>query len=217
VRYSELLRDSHVAVLDLATMVHGMRPSYGMDMFPRGGIHWNALAAANAARAVIDAINAQAGRETLRPFDLTYHLSGDLDLLDHELESGLNLLFEHIHDREPRVVFSAAGTCDQHGARQLTAPAVGGSFLGSLGEVLTAQGCLVQLQHYFYTRGSLYAFQPSRLVKPSLTDADLAPLRTVDILLVEENESLIGRSVHFEQLYEVLAQPEHRPNQPARP
>jgi hypothetical protein len=203
-QYARRLREGGVAVLDLATLVHDLKQRYGRDMFPRGGIHWNSLAVAHAGRAVVDALNAETGAETLQPFAFTYHLSNALVPRDHDLEELMNLMIDHIKDQEPRVDFTAAGGCDQHPAHNLAAAIVGGSFVTQLAEVLTEQGCLVQLEHYFYMHTAQFRFLPYRAIKINLTDADFAPLRTVDILLVEENEALVGGTEHFDLLYNTL-------------
>ena len=46
-----------INIVDAATLVAEARHKYPISMFPRGGTHWNMLAAALAAQALTDKLN----------------------------------------------------------------------------------------------------------------------------------------------------------------
>ena len=74
-QYIGALRDAGIHVLDAATLIHGLKGHYEVDLFPQGGVHWNDLGGALAVSALVKEINALAGRELVPPFSYTYTLS----------------------------------------------------------------------------------------------------------------------------------------------
>ena len=41
-RYGQLLKDAGVHVVDSASLIYGLKGKYDVDLFPAGGVHWNA-------------------------------------------------------------------------------------------------------------------------------------------------------------------------------
>ena len=202
--YTRLLREAGVRFVDLATLTHGLRGRYEIDVFPEGGVHWNALGVAHAADAVLAEIN-RGGAIAPRlkwGYTITDRPAGS----DRELVDLINVLLPQARYATARVTFDK-NVCADFPAARLNAAIVGGSFIHALARTLIVHGCLRGLRSYNYLyrgrRGGLaYALDKERL-----TAADIAPLGDADIVLLEENEQVLPGSTHAEEFYRVLTGP----------
>ncbi|RED25827.1 acetyltransferase AlgX (SGNH hydrolase-like protein) [Rhodopseudomonas thermotolerans] len=200
--YVARLRAAGIDVLDLATATHAMR-SDATAPFPRSGIHWNDLAMARGSRQIVDAINAQAGRELLPPFSFSATVSRPAEGRDRDLAELANLLVAPIDYPTPKLTYSHP-PCAGREATRIDAALVGTSFIDPVSEVLTEQACLTRLGQYFYlklgrSRGGVRQNQ--------LSEAELRQVRDVDLMLLEENESLIGRQAYLSLLHRIVTAP----------
>ncbi len=89
-------------------------------------------------------------------------------------------------------------------ARNLDIAIVGDSFSHLPGSILVEQNCLARLNVYYYGKTGLFGGVPYHVLKRNLGDADLAPLRDVKVLILEENESLIGKSSYFDAVHAIV-------------
>lgn len=200
--YVARLRAAGIDVLDLATATHAMQ-SDATPPFPRGGIHWNELAMARGSQQIVDAINTQAGRELLTPFSFTVTVSSPAEGRDRDLAELANLLVAPIDYPTPKLTYSHP-SCDGREATRVDAALVGTSFIDPVSEVLTEQACLTRLGQYFYfklgrSRGGVR--------QDHLSEAELREVRDVDVMLLEENESLIGRQQYLSLLHQIVTTP----------
>jgi len=202
-RYVTRLREAGIAVVDTATPTYARQHGDPVAPFAKGGIHWNDLAMARAARQIVEAVNAQAGRELVPGFDFTAAISRPPASRDRDLADLANLLASAVDDPTPKLAFTHPPCTDQP-ARTLDAAIVGGSFMDAVGEVLTAQACLARLNQYFYLKLGRYGGAPRELRQADLSDADLARLREVGLMLLEENESSIGRQGYLPLLHRIV-------------
>ena len=103
--YRQMLDRNGIHYLDAATLIAEARASYPISMFPRGGIHWNMLAAGLAAQALTDKLNALHESPILTPFTLTWERSFKPQGSDRDLIEILNLMWPDTHYEVPVVSF----------------------------------------------------------------------------------------------------------------
>jgi alginate O-acetyltransferase complex protein AlgJ len=200
--YARRLSDAGITTLDLATLVRDAGPRSPVELFPPGGTHWNELGAAIATRALIGAINEQVTGAPLRSFELTYTMSRQPLGSDRDLVDLISLLFPPVSYSVPRLMRSTE--CPQTPTSTVRTAIVGSSFMHTPSEMLEREACLSDLKMYFYLRRGLFGGLPYRWYKWNLDAADLAPLREAKIVVLEENESEVGRSGYPPVLRDLL-------------
>lgn len=206
-RYAARLREAGIALFDAATFTHELKGKYPVEMFPRGGIHWNEIGVARASQEIVSAINQQTGRETLPPFTFDYTVGGPPTGSDRDLADLLNVIVPPLGYPVAKVGYRPSASCDIHPARLIDAAVVGASFMYAPSELLTRSACLTKLNLYFYLRMGRYAGVPQRREKQGLADADLLPLRSAKLLILDENEATVGRSNYVDPFHRMLTQP----------
>jgi hypothetical protein len=197
-QYVALLKQAGINVVDTATLTHALQSQYDFDLFPPGGEHWNDVGGARAAAAIVDEIDRQAGRELVPPFKFTYTVSGAAHGVEHDLADLLNVFFPPLGYLTPKLTFQPGASCATSPARSIDATMVGGSFSHLPGSMLIERDCLSKLNVYFYLRLGRFGGTPYRELQRNLGDADLERLRDASLMILEENESLIGRSSHVD-------------------
>jgi alginate O-acetyltransferase complex protein AlgJ len=200
--YAQRLRDAGIATLDMASLVRDARPAFPIALFPRGGTHWNDLGAAIATRAIIDAVNQQVSGQPLQSFGLNYTILREPLGSDRDLINLLALLFPPVSYAVPKLTFNAE--CSKTPTSVVPAAIVGTSFMHQPVEFLERGACMSDLRFYFYLKNALLGGLPYRAFKWGLDAADLAQLRDMKILVLEENESIIGRSGYAQALRDIL-------------
>ncbi len=198
--YTSLLDRAGVHSVDAAGLIAGARASYDIALFPRGGTHWNMIAAALAAQRVIAAVNALGPRQRLVPFDFQWRRSERPGGSDRDLLDLLNLRWPD--DRYPVPVVAFQPHVPPDGCATARIAEVGGSFLDQLNAALSATACPPRISHWFYFQlghrtfdGAVARFQPG---DDTAMGAERAAELTgdADIVLLEENEQYIARSFH---------------------
>jgi hypothetical protein len=187
--YDEILTQHGVHVVDLASFLSQAREEYGFDMFPRGGTHWNRLAAALATQRFIAAVNAQRGAPMLIPFSFTWQVSYDPEGVDRDLLDLLNLPYADA--RYPVAALQYVSKPPATGCPQVRMAAVGGSFvLGILG-TLSELACPVETNHWFYW-SDRHLHHVGRRARELPVNAGMRrnSLLDADIVVFEENDSV---------------------------
>jgi hypothetical protein len=202
--YAGALRAGGIDVLDAASLIHAAKGRYPFDLFPEGGEHWNEVGGALAVTSLVDEINKQAGREIVPPFTFSYELSSPAKGADRELADLLNVFFPPLNYLTPKVKYAQPVSCADSAARNLDIAIVGDSFSHLPGSILTEQNCLARLNVYYYGKTGLFGGVPYHVLKLNLGDADLAALRDVKILILEENERFVARSGYLPMLHDIL-------------
>jgi hypothetical protein len=77
---------------------------------------------------------------------------------------------------------------------------VGSSFSHLPASILIEHNCLSALNLYYYARLGRFGGVPYRERQRSLGDNDLAALRDVKLMIIEENEFLIGRASYVDEV-----------------
>jgi hypothetical protein len=116
----------------------------------------------------------------------------------------LNVLSPGARYATARVTYEPARSCDEMPDASLKTAMIGDSFAGTLGQTLINNGCLSQLEGYNYLYRSLSAGPGYKIVKNHLSASDILPLRDADIVILEENESLLPASAHATEFYRVI-------------
>jgi alginate O-acetyltransferase complex protein AlgJ len=203
-QYVNALKDSGINVLDGAGLIHGLKGRYEVDLFPQGGEHWNDLGGALVVSAMVKEINARAGREIVPPFTFNYTLSRPAGGADRELADLLNVFFPPLGYLTPKVNYVQSTPCGQGATRTLDAAIVGSSFGHLPASILIEHNCLSALKLYYYARLGRFGGVPYRELQRSLGDSDLAALGNVKLMIIEENEFLIGRSGYVDEVLRVV-------------
>ncbi len=202
--YTRMLREAGVRFVDLASLTHSLKGRYEIDVFPQGGVHWNALGVANAADAVLAELNRD-GPVAPR-LKWTYRVTNKATGSDRELIDLVNVLFPRASFATAQVTFEKRN-CGDFPVSQKTVALVGGSFIHDLARALLANGCLSELNSYNYLYRGRRGGPSYKILKDRLTAADIEPLAGADIVLLEENEQVLPGSAHAEELYRVLTRP----------
>jgi hypothetical protein len=202
--YADALKAGGINVLDAASLIHAAKGNYPFDLFPEGGEHWNEVGGALAVTSLVDEINKQAGREIVPPFTFSYALSSPASGADRELADLLNVFFPPLNYLTPKVNYVQPVSCADSSARNLDIAIVGDSFSHLPGSILTGQNCLARLNVYYYGKTGRFGGVPYHLLKLNLDEADLAPLRDVKVLVLEENERFVARSAYVNILLDIL-------------
>ena len=204
-RYTALLKQTGINVLDLASFIHGLKGTYDIDLFPQGGSHWNDIGGARATALIVEEINRQAGKPLAPPYSFTYTISSATAGVDRELADLLNTIFPTMAYLTPKVNFQPSASCATHPSRSLDVAFVGSSFSHLPAEILARENCLNGLNTYFYLTGGRFGGTPYRKIQADLTENDLDRLRNAEIFILEENESFVGTSTYISRLSEIVS------------
>jgi alginate O-acetyltransferase complex protein AlgJ len=205
--YVDLLRRAGINVVDTAGLIHSLKGSYEIDLFPQGGVHWNDIGGARAIAAVVEEINRQAGHEIVPPYTFTYTVSGVTSGVDRDLADLLNVFFPPLAYMTPKVKFQPSAKCSEHPAHSLDAAIVGSSFSHLPGKILIEDNCLSNLNVYYYMRLGRFGGSPYHELQRNLQDGDLERLRNAKIMIVEENESFVDRTGYLNELRAIVNKP----------
>jgi len=200
--FARLLRQAGIDVIDTATLIHGLRGRYNLDLFPAGGGHWNMLGAAHAAELVVEETNRKRSRARLPKFSYSYEVVNRLTGTDSEFIDVMNIMFPHLVYPTAKVTFVPAVNCAGHEATRLRVAVVGSSFMHSLARGLIEAACLWQLSVYFYFNHGRYGGLSYGLLDPKYQDS--ASVLDAEIVILEENETSIGRSGHVDRFHSFI-------------
>ena len=202
--YDGLLKEAGVHVVDAASLIHGLRGKYEIDLFPAGGVHWNAIGIAAAADAILAEINRQAGSAIAPKLLWKYKVVDRAKGTDRDLLDLLNVLLPNARYATASVTYEPEKPCSDAAAASRSAAMIGGSFAGTLGRTLINQGCISRLEFYNYLYRGLDAGPDYKTVKQRLTASDILLLRDDDIVILEENELVLPASAHAMEFYRVI-------------
>lgn len=202
--WERILTAAGIHFVDAAKLVADARAAYPIPMFPRGGVHWNRLAASLGAQALTEEVNRFAGREILTPFRIDWRSSYEPDASDRDVLDVLNLRFP---DRR----YEVADVIIRSGARESCRPAriteVGGSFLFLLNDALVQAQCPPRISDWFYWERTHFRF-PGGTLKPLPVvpeERAQALLEDSDVVIYEENEAVTPEANHGLRLLEFMA------------
>jgi alginate O-acetyltransferase complex protein AlgJ len=197
--YDGVLAQHGVRFIDTASRLIAAREEYGVDMFPRGGLHWNLLAATLGAQKVIAAVNTQEHAPVLGRLDFKWHISYYPQGSDRDLLDLLNIRHPDSHYPVPELTYESQPASD--GCHTVNITEVGGSFLGNLNTALGKLACPPRIDEWFYWDDKHLQFAGDRLYDlPMDAGARRQALLEADVIFFEENEEVGPQSVHGEKM-----------------
>jgi alginate O-acetyltransferase complex protein AlgJ len=202
--YDRMLADAGIRTVDAASLTHELKGRYDVDLFPMGGVHWNQLGMAHAADALLAEINRLKGPHTARRLTWTYEVTERPTGIDTDLFDVVNLLFARPRYPTAIVHYEAGAPCSEFSGSKLSVALIGGSFTHAIGRILQEQGCLQNLVLYNYLYRSRHEGPRLSIETKNLKPEDILPLRDVDLVILEENESLLADSRHAPEFYRVM-------------
>jgi alginate O-acetyltransferase complex protein AlgJ len=200
--YTALLKQAGIHFVDGASSTHALKGKYPIDIFPQGGVHWNAIGYTLATNELIAEINRQGFNPPLPPLKWKYEISEKARGLDRDLLDLVNVLLPNPRYPTARVTFERP-SCPAY-KRPLEIAYIGGSFIGPTAETLNLHGCLPDLKRYNYLYRGLRGGDGYKLIKSRLTGQDIRPLREADIVILEENEAAIPAAYHLREFYRMI-------------
>jgi alginate O-acetyltransferase complex protein AlgJ len=203
------LEAHHIRYVDGAGLIGAERGHYPIELFPRGGTHWNLLGAALSVREISRVTDGS----LLGKFEFDWKEASEAQGADRDLLDLLNLLWPDAH--YPTAIIERrgeAGRCE----RAPRVLALGGSFLREINIAFAQAPCPPEIDYWFYMRTESNDFD---LVRFHNSPGDVsngermqgglealgASVARADIVLLEENESTISTMKQVRNLRDVLS------------
>jgi alginate O-acetyltransferase complex protein AlgJ len=208
--YDEALAQRATPYLDAARLLRAARADYPIDLFPRGGIHWNLLGAALTLREATRIYAAQPQGSPIGEFDFSWREDDEAKGADRDLLDLLNLFWPDDHYPTAAIRRASAPIAC---ARVPRLALVGDSFLRELIIVASQAPCPPTIDYWFYMRDdggeiilSRFRTAPGEIGNGERLSADLSLLpqsiAEADAILLEENESSLALSKQVGNLLE---------------
>lgn len=204
-----------IRYVDAPKLLAAGQGRYPIDLFPRGGTHWNLLAASLATQEMTRALSASLQGSAIGQFSFDWKEAGEAEGTDRDLLDLLNLASPDARYPVARIARRGAlsgASCE----RAPRIAAMGGSFLREIIAVLAQAPCPPEIDHWFYMRTENDAYELVRYhtgagdvsIGESLPSGALdlrASLDRADIVLLEENEAVISRMQQVANLRQAMA------------
>lgn len=198
-----------VAHVDAASLMTVKMHDYPIDLFPRGGTHWNLLGAALALREAAPHLDA-ASAAKLGAFDFDWSEPPQAAGADRDLLDLMNLLWPDAHYSSAIVTGRWRASCER--APRLVF--LGGSFLREIVIAAAQAPCPPQIDYWLYMRADRgyelvrYLTAPGDVGNGEKLSAALPEMQgsiaRADAVLLEENESNISTMKQVGNLREAL-------------
>jgi hypothetical protein len=202
--YDEILTRHGVRFVDTASYLTAVSKDYPISMFPRGGTHWNELAAALGTQALIAAVNAQRRGSILAELRFTWRVSYNPRGLDRDMMDMLNLPFPDAHYAVPELTYPSSA--EAAGCHAIRITEVSGSFIFGINDALQKLACPPEISHWFYWNWNLlHHANDHRDVLPIDAQARRQSLLDADVVILEENEASGPHSGHGELMMREMA------------
>ena len=199
--WDAVLDQAGVRTVDAAALTRGAKRDYPFELFPPGGTHWNDVASALAAQAVVRRIDAAPAAWKLTDFSFTWHMAPPAGVA-RDLMDLLNVPYPRLDYLVP-VVSIQAPPVDHCAAVNIGA--VGGSFTYEMLWALLKLPCppTIDFYSYFHTTHAAFPGDIRGPVDAAQRDDEL--LHRAQIVILEENEQTAMRSEHGPAFYDLVA------------
>lgn len=200
--YRQALEARGVAFVDGASLTTAAMPDYPIDLFPRGGTHWNYLGSAISTRELTRTLNADGKASPIPRYDFQWREAPEALGTDRDLLNLLNLVWPDAKYPTASIQGRSLGVC----AKAPRLLAVGGSFLVEvIANLVEASPCAAQADYWHYVRKAPGEYGRKRFLVDnqgggaqlrehgfeSVEDFE-SSLAQADVVLLEENESVIA-------------------------
>jgi hypothetical protein len=186
--------------VDSSRLLELEKANYPIDLFPRGGIHWNLLGAALTMREITRIIEKESASSPIGSFEFDWREDDVAKGTDRDLLDLLNLFWPD--DHYPTAAVSRHGgeaACPRKPRLLL----VGDSFLRELIVVAAQSPCPPEIDYWFYVRDDAGGITLTRFLTAPCeigngqrlsTDLELLPesFAKADVVVLEENEANIS-------------------------
>lgn len=190
-----------VAYVDSPALLDAQKRYYPIDLFPRGGTHWNLLGAALATREATKLLNESGQGAPLGLYDFEWSEGREAEGTDRDLLDLLTLLWVDAHYPVAKLARKSqeGGPACERAPRIL---ALGGSFVREIIVALAYAACPPEVDYWFSRRMENDSFDLVRYhtgpgetgigERRPATPAELkASILSADVILLEENEATI--------------------------
>jgi alginate O-acetyltransferase complex protein AlgJ len=190
--YLAALGNAQVRFVDGANLIAARRTNYPVPLFPRGGTHWNSLAAGLTLKEIM-----RVAPSPLGALDFSWRLAAEPVGTDRDLTDLMNLLRPDLDYPTTEIASTnPPGVC-AHPPRLL---AMGGSFVHQLLAAAMLSSCPPQVDYWFFMRTEENEVELGHFRRPPgetgngerlPVDPDALDdnLRNADLVLLEENET----------------------------
>lgn len=186
--FDAMLAQHGVHFVDVASNLPAAREDYGIDMFPRGGIHWTWLAAALGTQTFVAAINAQHRAPPLTEFTFDWKVSYNPSESDRDLLDIMNLPHPDRHYPVPELTYHSSDP--PGGCRTVKITEVGGSFLMGINSTLERLACPPEITYWFYWDHERFLYTGNHMRElPIDPGVRRRSLLDADVVVFEENEA----------------------------
>ncbi|MGA8169488.1 MAG: alginate O-acetyltransferase [Methylocystis sp.] len=210
--YRAALEERGAPYVDGAGLMDLERANHPIDLFSRGGTHWNLLGAALALRETTRVFEASASGSPIGRFDFDWREDDFAKGTDRDLLDLLNLYWPDDHYPTAIIAGRGKGGACPRAPRLLM---VGDSFMRQLIVVSAQSPCPPTIDYWFYMRDDRGGFilarfftQPGEIGNGARLTADLADLPrsflAADAIILEENEHNLGETNQVGNLLEAV-------------
>lgn len=211
------LEARRIRYVDGPALLDARKGDYPIDLFPRGGTHWNLLGAALATREATQALAAGGQGSPLGLYDFDWRVGMEAEGTDRDLLDLLNLLWPDAHYPVAKIARkgeSGSASCE----RAPRIVALGGSFVREIIVALAQAACPPEIDYWFSMRMENESFDlvryrtaPGEVGNGERRPASVAELRaslaSADVVLLEENEATILSLSQVANLWQALHAP----------
>jgi alginate O-acetyltransferase complex protein AlgJ len=199
--YRAILDQAGVNVVDAVETTMDAKRNFPFPPFPRGGTHFNAVSAALAAQQVITVL-AQVGTwRRMDSFNFTWTM-GEPSEVDTDLRDAMNVPYTGMNYQTPRVSLEL-NTVAQ--CTPVLMGQVGGSFTYEINRILQRTACPPKIDLYEYYRNTMAFYPGDRRFPVDPERRAWFLLDAAEVVLLEENEEMVGRSEHGQAFYDLIA------------
>lgn len=194
------LKNSGILFVDGSKLMLDMKGKYPVEMFPRGGTHWNMLATSIASSTIISSLRSSMGFD-LPDLNFKYKVDHNPEGSDSDLMVLLNLLAPEYNYNVPHMEYDNKLKESDH---QLSMLIIGGSFMNNLYEVFKRYPIINKLDYLNYFKiGHLSHPVQGNFVVDINDKTSYDCIYSANIILLEENEEHLN-SNHMKLLKEKL-------------
>ena len=201
--YRRALDERRIAYLDGAGLMAAERGRQDIDLFPRGGTHWNALGASLATAQLVSLLNGKNSNLALGGISTAWTQSRDPRGTDRDLVNMLNLYWFDTNYPVPKIALDAS-KIDQ-ACRPAKIMEVGGSFLEQVNAAMRESRCPPDISYWFYWNFAHVSYANGKRQSAPPRDEDrLTDLASSDVIVLEENEFNIAETDHLKALHALV-------------
>ncbi|GAC1340165.1 MAG: hypothetical protein NVSMB26_28190 [Beijerinckiaceae bacterium] len=201
--FDRALDERGIHYLDGSRLMAAERSRQKIDLFPRGGTHWNALGAGLATQELVSLLRAQKPDLDLGGIGLAWSETHEPRGTDRDLLEMLNLYWPDADYPVPEISHEPSN--ETRPCRPAQIMEVGGSFLEQVNAALLESRCPPKISYWFYWDHLHMSFAgQGRMFAPPQDAARRADLAGSDVILLEENEQNISETPHLNQLHALI-------------